>query len=60
MDLEDAVTPEYRFEWEDGTVRSSDEIGDLDQLDSDITIEDIAFAGEVDPECEVTLVGYST
>lgn len=49
------LTPEYRFEWSDGTARTSSEIEDADQFPE--AIENLAELGRQDPECEVTLLG---
>lgn len=55
------LTPEYRFEWEDGTVRES--------TDSDFTsaqnvppaaIEELAKIARDDPDCTVTLIGMGS
>lgn len=57
-DDELTLTPEYRFEWSDGTVRET--------TDPDFTsaervppeaVEMLAQLGREDPECEVILIG---
>lgn len=54
-----SLTPEYRFEWENGVVRET--------TDPDFTsaknvppeaIEHLAELGREDPECEVILMGF--
>lgn len=54
-DLDEVLIPKYKFEWEDGTVRTTD---DLPEQHPDSN-ETLAQIGREDEDCEVTLVGYS-
>lgn len=54
-DDELTLTPEYRFEWDDGTERVTSDIEDSGRFPE--AIENLAEMGRQDPECEVTLVG---
>ena len=53
----DGSTPVYRFEWEDGTSRRTDEGIESDERNTS-GIETLAELGREDPECDVTLVGF--
>lgn len=57
-DDELTLTPEYRFEWEDGTVReTTDPDFTTAQSVSPDAVEMLAQLGREDPECEVILIG---
>lgn len=59
-DDELTLTPEYRFEWSDGTTRETTDPSFTtapDQLIPPEAIEVLAIIGEEDPECEVKLIG---
>lgn len=55
------LVPEYRFEWEDGTTRTttdSDFVEDMDDARfNPEAIEALAELGRQDDSCEVTLLG---
>lgn len=56
------LTPEYRFEWEDGTVRETtdpDFTSSPDELPPD-AVEVLAQLGREDPECTVRLLGMGS
>lgn len=58
MELGDNVCPIYKFEWDDGTVRRTDEIEGFEEVP--VAIESLAkYAEEEKDGCEVTLVGYA-
>jgi len=54
-DLSDNLIPQYKFEWDDGTVRTTDDLPDFPD-----GIEALAEMGRQDDRCEVTLTGYET
>jgi hypothetical protein len=54
--LGDNLIPKYRFEWQDGTSRTTDDLPD--QIPE--ANETLAELGRADDECEVTLIGYET
>jgi len=54
-DLNEVLIPKYKFEWDDGTVRTTDE----NEIENPDFNEWLADKGREDDECEVTLVGYS-
>lgn len=54
--LGENLIPEYKFEWDDGTERTSSEL--KEQYPD--AIEALAQLGREDDECEVSLVGYET
>lgn len=56
VEMEDNMVPIYRFEWDDGNERRTDEI----EEQKPEAIEALAELGRRDDECEVVLVGYST
>lgn len=53
----DDNTPVYRFDWNDGPTRRTDE-----QIEGEVqngeAVEVLAEMGRDDPECDVTLVGF--
>jgi len=53
--LEQNLIPEYCFEWNDGTERTTAELPPIPE-----GIEVLAEIGKEDNDCEVTLTGYST
>lgn len=53
----DDLDPLYEFDWGD-RVRTSDELGDLDVLDENITLEEIVEFGRADDDCEVRIIGF--
>lgn len=53
----DDVRTMYEFEWDD-RVRTTDEIGDLDEAGFDCTIDDIVDIARDDPECDVRIIGF--
>lgn len=55
-DLEDNLIPKYKFEWNDGTERTTDDLPE--QIKE--AIEVLSELGRRDDDCTVTLVGYST
>lgn len=52
--LGDSTVPIYQFEWDGGSVQTTEEI----PKKFGIAIENLATLGREDPECEVTLVGF--
>lgn len=54
--LEQNLIPKYKFEWDDGTSRTTD---DLPEQYPDAN-ELLAELGRMDEDCEVNLIGYST
>jgi hypothetical protein len=61
-ELGDSLIPQYKFEWDDGTVRKSENISSegirKDRYKK--AIEILALVAEDDSECEVTKSGYET
>lgn len=55
-DLEQNLIPIYKFEWEDGFERRTDELEEQHPT----AVENLAEIGRRDDECEVTLVEYTT
>lgn len=55
-DLEDNLIPRYRFEWDDGTERTTDDLPEQHPVSNEV----LAELGKEDEECEVTLIGYET
>lgn len=55
-EMGDATVPQYRFEWSDGSERTTEELPE--QLP--MANEELARLGREDDDCEVTLVGFST
>lgn len=53
----DDVRTLYEFDWGDRT-RTTDEIGDLDEIDSDVTMEDIVDVAKEDEDCNVRIIGF--
>lgn len=54
--LEQNLIPKFKFEWDDGTTRTTDELPEQFPEANEL----LAQFGKKDDECEVTLVGYST
>lgn len=54
--LEESLIPKYRFEWADGSERTTDELPEQYPEAN----ETLAELGRRDEECEVTLIGYET
>jgi hypothetical protein len=54
----DDVATLYEFEWDDGTVRTSDELGDFEEAGFDFGVEELVDLGRDDPECEVRIIGF--
>lgn len=54
--LEENLIPKYRFEWDDGSERTTE---DLPEQNPEVN-ETLAELGRRDDECEVTLIGYET
>ena len=52
----DDTNPVYRFEWEDGSSRKSNER--VPSKENTQAIENLAQLGREDPDCDVTLVGF--
>jgi hypothetical protein len=48
------IVPEYRFEWDDGTERTTEDLPENPE-----GRETLALLGREDPSCEVTLIGAS-
>lgn len=55
-DDELTMTPEYEFEWEDGSTRNTADIEDGERFPE--ALETLAMLGREDPDCEVTLLGF--
>jgi hypothetical protein len=53
----DDTTPVFRFDWDGGSSRRTDEGIDSDERNTS-AIETLAELGREDPECEVTLVSF--
>lgn len=53
----DGSTPVYRFDWDDGSSRRTDEGIDAEERNT-TAIETLAEMGRRDPECNVTLAGF--
>lgn len=53
--LSDSVVPAYRFEWDDGSSRTTEELPRNPE-----GIEALAELGRQDPDCSVTLLGYES
>lgn len=53
------LTPVYRFEWSDGTVRRTDEAVDVEEP-SAVALETLAMIGREDPDCEVELISMGS
>lgn len=53
----DDATPVYKFEWDDGSSRRTDEGIEADERNT-TAIETLAKLGREDPECDVMLVGF--
>lgn len=58
--LEENLIPQYRFEWEDGRERTTDELPEAEGVNPIVVHEALAQFGKDDEECEVTLTGYET
>lgn len=54
-DMSQNLIPKYEFRWDDGTVRTTEDVPD-----SPDGIECLAQLGREDNNCEVALKGYST
>lgn len=54
--LEESLVPKYRFEWDDGSERTTEELPEQNPE----AIETLAELGKEDDECDVTLIGYET
>jgi hypothetical protein len=54
----DDFTPLYRFEWDDGSTRTSDELGDFDEAGLEASVDDVVDEARADESCEVTLLGF--
>jgi ribonuclease HI len=54
--LGDSIVKRYRFEWDDGSERTSDEI----PTSNEDFLEEVVECARDDPECEVTHIGYTT
>lgn len=55
-DLEENLIPQYRFEWDSGRARTTDDLPEQHPVSNEV----LAEIAEEDPECEVTLIGYET
>lgn len=53
----DGNTPVYRFEWDDGSSRRTDE-DVASEGRNNTSVETLAAVGREDPDCDVTLVGF--
>lgn len=56
------LVPDYRFEWDDGTVRRTDDddfVEDRDAIRPE-HIETLAAIGKRDENCDVTLIGMGS
>lgn len=53
--LEDSMVPVYTMEYSDGTTRSTEDLPRIEE-----GIETLAMMAREDPECEVTLSGWTT
>lgn len=53
----DTAVPVYRFEWTDGSQRTTQSLPQEDGIKTD-AVEVLASHGREDPECTVTLVGF--
>ncbi len=54
----DDITPLYEFEWDNGIVRTSDELGDFESLGLSTRVDDIVDIARDDPECNVRVIGF--
>jgi len=54
----DDVSTLYEFEWEDGTVRTTDELGDFAEAGFDFGLDEIVDVARDDPDCEVRIIGF--
>jgi len=59
MDAEMTMKPVYRFEWDDGSTRKSDDLQNDSPDFREAGVECLAERGRADPECDVTLVGFT-
>lgn len=51
------LTPVYRFEWSDGTIRRTDEEDAFEEAPHPDAVETLAELGREDEDCTVTLLG---
>lgn len=59
----DDSVPVYRFDWDDGESRTTDEIDAADKLDGEdgsayVAVESLAQVARQKDECDVTLIGF--
>jgi len=58
-ELGDNLIPEWRFEWENGVVRTTEELPECENTDQRQKLIDLMVEeGKADDECEVTLLSY--
>ena len=48
----------YEFEWQDGTTRTTDELGDFEEAGLDCSVDDVVDVARADDECEVRIIGF--
>lgn len=61
-ELGDSLIPQYKFEWDDGTVRTTEDIpreGVTKEVYKE-AIANLVAVAEDDSDCEVTKTGYET
>jgi hypothetical protein len=54
----DDISTNYEFEFEDGTIRTSDELGDFEEAGLNCDIEDVVGVARDDPDCTVRVTGF--
>lgn len=54
----DDVRTLYEFEWEDGTVRTTDELGDFEEAGLNCSLDAVVDVARDDPECNVRIIGF--
>jgi len=54
----DDVRTLYEFEWADGTVRTTDELGDFEEAGVSCSLDDVVDVARDDPECNVRIIGF--
>lgn len=60
MPDEITLTPVYRFEWSDGTVRKTNDDDVFDEEPEAEAVETLAELGREDDDCEVTLLSMGS
>ena len=54
----DDVRTMYEFEWDDGSTRTTDELGDFEEAGFDFGLDEIVDVARADPECNVRIIGF--